>query len=206
VPSAIGFVSMDLSSSPVSVTAGELYAIVLRAEPEPVSGVANPYMWGGTSTGDPYPDGKYFTRTETYTTWTALEDVGVTVPDLGFRTEITVAYATVSCDLGSLDVDASTTVTIETTAPGTDTYIDNNAVVAATSIDPNLENNYSSATTTVGNPQVDNPPEDPPSRPNGSPDRCDCRGSSPSPLWLGLGLAFAWWRRRTRRPPRSAVK
>ncbi|RPI31415.1 MAG: DUF11 domain-containing protein [Chloroflexota bacterium] len=55
----------------------------------------------------------------------------------------------VTCDLGSLAAGSSAEVSIFITAPGKDITIENQALVAANEIDPNLGNNTASIETTV---------------------------------------------------------
>jgi uncharacterized repeat protein (TIGR01451 family) len=124
-------------------------AIVKTASPEPVNQGTNltytlqitnngPAVAQGVTVSDPLPGEVSFTSVST---------------TQGLCT-YTVATTTVSCTLGSISVGGLAVVTINVSANtfSSSTLSTNTATVAATTSDPNLTNNSSSATSTIQSP------------------------------------------------------
>jgi len=81
VPTTLGFFSIDISSYGLSVTEGDVLAIVLRSLPKS----ASDYTWYGTYTPpDGYANGDYYVR-HTLTYWTAPDSGN---DDMVFRTYV----------------------------------------------------------------------------------------------------------------------
>jgi MYXO-CTERM domain-containing protein len=149
VPTTAGFLSIDVSAAGVTVTDGDVLALVLRSENDATT--ASPYMWEGAGSRNLYRQGSHFVRTSTYPTWTDLATVQATVSDLGFATVVTTDYAVVDCLFATVLSDDSNGVQIQVIAPAQPAAITNRASAYALEFDPDLTNNEDTADTLVGN-------------------------------------------------------